>query len=154
MVKHMNKVKPSENRIVLTTIALNHSMPVQRSVGALRLKHSQQNRKYVSGTQEDVKKLRLHISKVLGMPEIVKPSKVKFNKSTWGDANSAGFLMEVPVSDRVEEAFGNVCDWVHKNKKMLVNSDGNLWEEVDIVDIDDIEEAQAQQQNQPYGSTQ
>ena len=135
MVKHMNKGKPSEERIKVTTTALNHSMPVQRSIKKLRLKHTQEGRKYVSGTMEDVHKLRSHISKVLGSTDDIAPNRVEFNKSTWAVADSADFLMLEPVSDTVETAFGNVCDWVLRNTKMLVSSDQEQWEEVDVDDI-------------------
>ena len=129
----MNKGKPSEERIKVTTTALNHSMPVQRSIKKLRLKKSQEGRKYVSGTMEDVQKLRSHI--LLGSIENTTTRRVAFKKTTWSGAANADFVMNKPVSDRVETAFGNVCDWVLKNTVMLVNSDNEDWEEVDVDDI-------------------
>ena len=154
MVKHMNKGKPSENRIVTTTCALNHSMPLQRSIKVLRLTKEQKERKYVSGTKEDVQKLRSHISKVLGSTGGIGNNKVVFTKATWSGASSSTFIMLEPVSDRVEEAFGNVCDWVLKNTKMLVNSDNTQWEEVQVNDIDDNEDAQQAQAQAAFRSTQ
>ena len=62
--------------------------------------------------------------------------------------------MEQSLSDKMEEAFGCVVDWLEKNSKMLVQNDGGEWEEIEVIDIDDIEAAQEQQLHQPHANTQ
>ena len=134
----MNKWKPTGTRIVTTTLALNHTMDIQRSIDKLKVKGQQSNREYVKGTAEDVEKLRNHIRKKLGEAKKVTPATKAFSCSTWSGAEDVP-TRKTCISDLVEEAFGNVCDWVLKNKKMLVNNDGGEYEEVEVHDVEDDE---------------
>lgn len=128
MVKHQNKHRISEDRVVLTTEGLNHTMDIHKSMKSLVIKKGETEIKHVIGTSEDVSKMERHIySKLKGVEWW--HSVAKFKSNLWYNDGTALNTNARP-SDKAEEAFGKVCDWVTMRTTMLVDPDGQQWVEV------------------------
>jgi hypothetical protein len=123
MVKQMNSVHPSESRISLTTESLNFTLPIQHSIAKMEINHSKGDAKKVQGTLADVNRLEHEIASKIGETTANLHTIKTFNGTLWWNTtpNQAPLT---PCSDRAEAAYSDVCEWVMRNKTMLVESDG------------------------------
>ena len=114
--------RTSEDRVKWTTAALNHFLPLFRSI--LNLHHSKtpENKyKFVANTEQDATTLFEWISKLLiGNRGSIRAA-AAWNCKLFYEQES-DIDVDLP-SDGLEQAFGNVADVFIKNQRMLVAVD-------------------------------
>ena len=126
----MNSSRPSENRIKWTTLALNHFLPLFRSISGLRiLKAPQSLGKLVRNTEEDAYVLSSWISRLL----IENRGSIR-QFAAWDCQIFYSDHSDLDItepSDKLEQAFSNIADHFIRNQKMLLETD-----ELDLVELE------------------
>ena len=125
----MNSKHPSAERICWTTTSLNFSLPIQQSLHTLANSTEKAFKHYEEGTLADSQHLLAHIELKLSSILAESTKTRNFNSSFWNtdlDENS----LECP-SVRMNEAFGNVTDYVRRHLSSIVHEFNNG----DIIDV-------------------
>lgn len=121
----MNGAHVSEYRLGWTSESLNFTLPLQKSIGDLRISHANIQNKQVSGTSGDVAKLVEHITKKTGLNNSALTSKKIFDATFWYTHNPLEHNITRP-SDGMEEAYAKIGDWYLKHQKFIFEDPENF----------------------------
>lgn len=123
----MNGKYPSTDRILLTANSLNTTLPLCKSMRKLVKQFDFKHSKRVEGTLHDVDLLYNFLVEKLGQPRSAMSKTVNFDANFWYH-QGINEKNDQECSQKLEDAWVEVSQWVRRYSKFFIESDENFVE--------------------------